>query len=528
MPNSPTSPRLRRLLAGRFVAAALLATVLSALSAPAAARAEAGASAVAWGDNVYAELGAGYKSLREESPVSVLGLSNITSVALGYHFNLVLLGDGTVRTWGGNALGQLGDKTHLASGTPTSIGLHGVRRVAAGGAHALALLENGTVANWGANEFGELGNGLLNPVKRVNARGQIETTMQGSGSPEPVVVPNVQNVVGVASGGGTEFALLSNGTVLAWGKNNKGQLGIGQTGPQICKTEVGEVPCNTKPEAVLLQNREALHDVAAIAAGSEAAYALLANGHVMAWGNNGRGQLGNGSTANSDVAVEVKSLDNVVALSAGAPYALALLSNGRVMGWGGNGSHQLGVQANESCQTEPCVRTPRLLAGLENVSAVSAGRAFTLALIRGTVWALGDNEPWGQLGLGGLLSSSTPRPIEGLPAVALAAAGEQHALAVLQSGAGPQPRFSVTPGGASLNVGWTVAAPVSALRWRVFNTYSEGGGSWSPMVYFRQQCTAAVPCSYRIGSLPAVPYEVELISNPGSAEMVTRRAVATP
>ena len=118
MPTSPTLPRRFALLAGPFVAAALLASIHSALSAPANPRAETGASAVAWGDNVYMELGAGYKDTQEEHPVSVVGLTNITSVELGYHFSVALLGDGTVSTWGGNAFGQLGNKTHLANGTP--------------------------------------------------------------------------------------------------------------------------------------------------------------------------------------------------------------------------------------------------------------------------------------------------------------------------------------------------------------------------------------------------------------------------
>src|SRR5205823_3173953 len=185
--------------------------ILAALNAPASARAEAGTAAVAWGDNVYMELGAGYKNLQEERPVTAVGLSNITDIALGYHFDVALLGDGTVDTWGGNAFGQLG-----------------------------------------------------------------------------------------------------NGTVLAWGKNDAGQLGTGKVGPLVCKTEIGEVPCNPTPEPVVLANGEPLRDVKAIDAGKEAAYALLSSGHVMGWGSNGRGQVGNGSLANSDVAVEAKGLSNVV------------------------------------------------------------------------------------------------------------------------------------------------------------------------------------------------------------------------
>src|SRR5207302_7420796 len=116
--NSPRSRGGSRQLAGLSVAAALLASLVAVLSAPASALAEPGVGAVAWGDNSAAQLGAGYKNPFEESPVSVLGLSNVASVALGYHLSVALLGDGTVRTWGGNVYGQLGDKTHVASGSP--------------------------------------------------------------------------------------------------------------------------------------------------------------------------------------------------------------------------------------------------------------------------------------------------------------------------------------------------------------------------------------------------------------------------
>jgi len=527
MVDSPTIQRSFRLLAGFFLAVALLAGLTAALVAPASARAEAGVGAVAWGENGYMELGAGYKSMREEQPADVVGLANIASLALGYHFSVALLGDGTLRTWGGNAFGELGNKTRVASGVPTSIGLSGVKAISAGGAHALALLESGTIVNWGDNEFGELGNGQLNPMKRLNRFGQIEATMQGSARPEPVPVPGLKNVAAIASGNGTEFAVLSSGTVLAWGKNDRGQLGTGRIGPQICKSEAGEIPCDTTPEPVVLPNHEVLRGVKAIVAGGEAGYALLTNGHVMAWGSNVRGQLGNGSTENSDVAVEVKNLANVVSLSAGTPDALALLSSGRVMGWGGNGAQELGVQANETCQTRPCIMTPRLIPGLENVSAVSAGRGYTLALVRGKVWALGENEPWGQLGIEGLTWTSTPKPIEGLPPVAFLATGDEHAMAVLQSGPAPRPRFSVVPSGGSLGVTWTISAPITVLRWRTFESYTDGG-TWSATVPFGQACSVSTPCSYRISGLPGVPIEVQLLSYYTSKVPVTRSAVATP
>jgi hypothetical protein len=112
--------------------------------------------------------------------------------------------------------------------------------------------------------------------------------------------------------------------------------------------------------------------------------------------------------------------------------------------------------------------------------------------------------------------------------VALASAGEQHAVAVLQSGSGPMPRFSVTPAGTSLAVTWTISNPVQGLRWRTFDTYTEGGGPWSPTVSFRKACSEAAPCKYTISGLPAVPIEVELLGYFSGTTVQTWRTVATP
>jgi alpha-tubulin suppressor-like RCC1 family protein len=529
MQNSPKISCSSEVLAVLVVAAVVLASILAIAISPASAYAEGSPAAVSWGDNLATELGAGYKNTVEPRPVSVVGLTNIKSVALAYHFTVALLGDGTVRTWGGNAFGQLGDGTHRTSGVPTNVRLSGVTQIAASGAHALALLEDGTISNWGGNEFGELGNDALNPMTRTNKYGRTESTMQGSGSTTPVAVPNLHNVVAVSAGNGTEFALLADGTVLAWGRNNNSQLGTGRSGPQICKTEIGEVPCSTRPEPVLLPDREPLHGVKAISAGGEATYALLTDGKVMAWGSNGRGQLGNGSTTDSNVAVEVKNLTGVVTISGGQPFALALLSSGRIAGWGGNGSGQLGPRSGETCQTHPCVKTARLINGLEGVSSISAGYGFALALSHGKLYAIGDNEPWGQLGIGTFSSTTAPKPIEGLPPVSTMAAGEQHAVALLQSAPGPQPLFQAAPSAVGVSATWAVSAPVAGLRWRIWSADPRALGAWSPTVKLKHACSVSAPCAYEISPLAPIPYEVELLSYTSTGTLLmSRRAVATP
>src|SRR2546421_83518 len=83
--------------------------------------------------------------------------------------------------------------------------------VTGGSDHSLALLSDGTVRAWGDNANGQLGNGTTNP------------------SSTPIPVPGLSSVVAIAasSEGHLSMALRSNGTVLAWGANDSGQLGDG-------------------------------------------------------------------------------------------------------------------------------------------------------------------------------------------------------------------------------------------------------------------------------------------------------------
>jgi alpha-tubulin suppressor-like RCC1 family protein len=116
--------------------------------------------------------------------------------------------------WGSNNSGQLGDGTTTDHTAPISVpGVAGVSAIAAGGGHVLALLANGTVRAWGDNGTGELGDG-------------------GTSSPRVFprsLAPGAETAIMIDAGGVHSVALLSDGTVRAWGRNNHGQLGDGTT-----------------------------------------------------------------------------------------------------------------------------------------------------------------------------------------------------------------------------------------------------------------------------------------------------------
>lgn len=121
----------------------------------------------AWGDNIYGQLGydtsATPTPLYSATPAQVTTLANIISVAGGQYHSLALKSDGTVWAWGRNNVGQLGNGTTTDSTTPVQVsGLAGVKSVAScpGEAnHSLALKFDGTVRAWGDNTSGQLGDG---------------------------------------------------------------------------------------------------------------------------------------------------------------------------------------------------------------------------------------------------------------------------------------------------------------------------------------------------------------------------------
>jgi alpha-tubulin suppressor-like RCC1 family protein len=120
-----------------------------------------------WGSNSTGQFGNG-STTGSSTPVPVPGISGVRQIAAGAGFTCVLLTDGTVRCWGNYLYGQLGngqvapDQPDVPWWIPTPVvvsGLSGVTQIAAGGEEACALLADGTVRCWGGNGYGDLGDG---------------------------------------------------------------------------------------------------------------------------------------------------------------------------------------------------------------------------------------------------------------------------------------------------------------------------------------------------------------------------------
>jgi alpha-tubulin suppressor-like RCC1 family protein len=163
---------------------------------------------------------------------------------------------------------------------------------------------------------------------------------------------------------------------------------------------------------------------------------------VMAWGHNGYGQLGNGTTTEfSTTPVQVSGLSGVQDIAGGAEHTLALKDDGTVWAWGSNHLGQLGDATNPDYSN-----TPVQVSGFSGVQAIAAGSYHSLALKNdGTVWAWGWNE-YGQLGDATNTDSNTPVQVSGLSGVQDIAGGGGHSLA-LPSPTGPQTKADCKNGG---------------------------------------------------------------------------------
>jgi IPT/TIG domain/Regulator of chromosome condensation (RCC1) repeat len=349
------------------------------------------------------------------------------------------------KAWGSNDFGELGigpsegpekcgTELHACSATPLQVkGLRGVSAVSNGEAFAIALLEEtGTVVAWGFNGGGQLGDGSTTGP---------ETCEGSSCSRTPVAVKELSSVKAIAAGNHHSLALLSNGTIMAWGS---GALGAGTT----ASSDVPVAVCAPAPEPCPGSH---LSGVKAIAAGDGHSVALLENDTVMAWGENEHGQLGDATTTSRNVPVAVKELSGVKAIAAGGHHSLAVLENGKVMAWGWNVRGELGdgLEADSNVPVAVCApgTTAPCATHLEGATAVAAGQNHSLALLQtqGKAVAWGANEA-GQLGDGNSTGpekcaevpikpcAKVPVQVSGLGGATMLSAGLEHSLALLENG----------------------------------------------------------------------------------------------
>jgi len=337
-----------------------------------------GGTVQCWGNNNAGQLGDGSRT-GSSVPVTVPGLMGVTAVSAGNERTCALLSGGAVKCWGNNYSGQLGNGSTTYSSTPVDVtDLTDATAVSAGlGNHTCAMLRSGKVKCWGNNGVEQLGNG-----SKTN-------------SSVPVDVTNLVDVTAISTGYGYTCVLLRSGTVQCWSWNRCGALGndaIPTYGP-------GDI----SPTPVTVQG---VTDATAISGTNGHTCALLSDGRVMCWGDNGFGQVGISRTTSRDCdspPVIVPGLTGVTAISAGSKHTCALLRGGTVQCWGDNSYGQMGNGTKTGWDSPLMAVT-----GLTGVTAISAGGGHTCALLSGGAIQCWGNNYYGQLGDGSKIESSVP------------------------------------------------------------------------------------------------------------------------
>lgn len=383
-------------------------------------------------------------------PTVVANLNNVKQID-SFTAMVALQGDGTVVSWGNNTSKQLGIRTDVPSvNTPTpvidtwtkesetidyknSIGgnvtLTGgklfdktsnqvydvqafigqkITQVSAGNAHVIALTDNNDVYVWGANGFGQLGLG-------------IDTGSGGSDSTNRRQVPTKLDfnfdgkIVQVMAFGSSTMALTDQGSIYSWGRNEFGQLGLGNTSQQ------------NSPEKIT-----AISNVAKIASGDTHALALTQDGKLYSWGGGTNGRLGLGNTDQKNSPVQVTSITSAGAIAdisgrLGASYVI--MKSGDVYAFGLNLGNKFG-------NLPASVLVPTQITGLPViVSATGTSTSSMFLSSNGEVYVLGGStENKGQTGLGNTDGVDTPTKIPGLSGIKEIQAGKYSAYALTSNG----------------------------------------------------------------------------------------------
>lgn len=275
----------------------------------------------AWGSNRNTNLAvASYIIERSATPRRVAGLPRIASIAAGAVTSYALDQSCTPFTWGDNSMGQLGLGPNVPSrDVPTPIQGICLSQISAGSRHALGKDKSGSVWAWGSNSSGQLGS--QSGICFGGQSGRICAT-------SPVKLPGVENAIKVSAGFDHSIVLLADGSLVAAGSNQHGQLGASTVESAGSFTPV-------RSDARFVD----------AAAGARFSIALDETGAVWTWGKNDYGQLGQGiSSASNARPALVGGLPRIRSIAAGSDSdsAFAIAVDGTVWAWGRNEAGTLG------------------------------------------------------------------------------------------------------------------------------------------------------------------------------------------
>jgi alpha-tubulin suppressor-like RCC1 family protein len=312
-----------------------------------------------------------------------------------------LFSDKGLWLWGRNNAGQLGDDsiTNRSSPVQTISGGTNWKQVSAGFVHTAAIKTDGTLWLWGNNNYGRLGDNSI-----THRSSPVQTISGGT------------NWKQVGGGGTNTAAIKTDGTLWAWGLNQKGQLGDNSTTSRSSPVQTVSGGTNWKQVSV---------------GGNQHTAAIKTDGTLWMWGNNYFGRLGDNSTTDRSSPVQtVAGGTNWKQVSAGGYHTAAIKTDGTLWMWGKNSDGHLG----DSSITHRSSPVQTVSAGT-NWKQVAGGQNHTTAIkTDGTLWLWGRNS-YGQLGDNTRTNTSSPiQTIAGGTNWKQVACGQAHTTAIKTDG----------------------------------------------------------------------------------------------
>jgi len=364
-------------------------------------RTPAGPVGVGWGANDYGQAAGGGQGNPVLFPVQFDDpalVAVVPGVALGAadETSYAVQADGSVMGWG-----RYADGSHESQTPVTVTGVTGAVAVTGGFAHSLALRGDGSVLAWGSQDHGQIGNGVFDPSYRLPPA-------------PPTVVNGVTGAVAVEAADRTSYAVRADGTVLAWGDGELGQLGNGtrqsvatpvpvsglrgvvslsaRSSLVVAATADGSVwqwgwdgytfgPDGKAVLDVIPRRVAGLPPITRVAAASMHALALAADGTVWAWGNNSNGCLGGGTTGPQAAPVQVVGLAGIVRIAAEGEFIYAGNEANYAVGRGGT-LYEWCTLSTDPRVYANFVTVPTPVWGINRVRDIVTGAAHALAVVK--------------------------------------------------------------------------------------------------------------------------------------------------
>ena len=280
-----------------------------------------------WGNNQSGTLGLnGGPPLRSSSPVQIGSLTDWSIPTSGYSSGQCIKTDGTLWSWGSNTLGQLGLNDYPLRSSPVQVGSSTTWSAVSAGRQSVLAVDNGKLFAWGANGYGQLGLGdTVNRSSPVQV-GALTTWAKPSAS------ANINSETQQFS-----FCTKTDGTLWAWGRNNRGQLGQNNTINRSSPVQIGSLTNWATPSA----------------GGQDWVLCTKTDGTLWSWGYNVSGQLGHGNQTNYSSPKQVGALTDWAIPSAGRAIAGCIKTDGTLWTWGYNNGGMLGQGDSTAAKLSP-------------------------------------------------------------------------------------------------------------------------------------------------------------------------------